>query len=162
MDITSREALENALAGYEGTLFIVSHDRYLINKIANRIYELTPDGAQEYLGNYDDYLEKKRVSENEESSSSPVLPGKGSNDYRLQKERQAEERKRKNRLKKAEEAISQTENEISRLETLFEDPEIAANYERSWEISKELEEQKSRLEILYDEWLMLTENAGAN
>lgn len=162
LDITSREALENALAGYEGTLFIVSHDRYLINKIANRIYELTPDGAQEYLGNYDDYLEKKRVSENEESSSSPVLPGKGSNDYRLQKERQAEERKRKNRLKKAEEAISQTENEISRLETLFEDPEIAANYERSWEISKELEEQKSRLEILYDEWLMLTENAGAN
>ena len=124
--------------------------------------ELTPDGAQEYLGNYDDYLEKKRTSENEESSSSPVLPGKGSNDYRLQKERQAEERKRKNRLKKAEEAISQTENEISRLETLFEDPEIAANYERSWEISKELEEQKSRLEILYDEWLMLTENAGAN
>ena len=162
LDITSREALENALAGYEGTLFIVSHDRYLINKIANRIYELTPDGAQEYLGNYDDYLEKKRASENEESSSSPVLPGKGSNDYRLQKERQAEERKRKNRLKKAEEAISQTENEISRLETLFEDPEIAANYERSWEISKELEEQKSRLEILYDEWLMLTENAGAN
>lgn len=156
LDITSREALETALAGYEGTLFIVSHDRYLINKIASRIYELSPDGVKEYLGNYDDYLEKKRLTQEMEAAAVPVAK-KGGDDYRLQKERQAEERKRKSRLKKAEEAIAQAENEISRLEALFEEPEIAADYERSWSLSKELEAQKAQLEGLYEEWLVLTE-----
>lgn len=61
LDIVSREALENALEQYPGTLLIVSHDRYLINKTADRIYDLHPDGAVEFIGNYDDYLEKKRL-----------------------------------------------------------------------------------------------------
>ena len=60
LDIASREALESALQGYEGTLFVISHDRYLINKIADRVYYLEPGGAEEYQGNYDAFLEKRR------------------------------------------------------------------------------------------------------
>ncbi len=156
LDITSREALEQALASYEGTLLIVSHDRYLINKAADRIYALESGGATEYLGNYDDYVEKRRRLEERLAAQTGAEPGKA-NDYRLQKEQQAQARKRKNRLKKAEEAIAKAEADAARLEELLSDPEIAANYERSWALSQELEQQRAALDTLYGEWLSLTE-----
>ena len=63
LDMDSREVLEDALNDYEGTLLTVSHDRYFINRVANRVLEMTPQGAKDYLGNYDDYLEKNRQEE---------------------------------------------------------------------------------------------------
>ena len=93
LDIASREALESALQGYEGTLFVISHDRYLINKIADRVYYLEPGGAEEYQGNYDAFLEKRRQEEEPEKGVKPVPK---QNDYKLRKQKESELRKPEN------------------------------------------------------------------
>lgn len=157
LDITSREALEQALNDYEGTLFIVSHDRYLINKIADRIYYLDENGATEYLGNYDFYLENKKtppsLAENGDIPSKP-------NDYRLQKEKSAELRKRRAHLRKLEQEIAEKEEEIVSLEKEFENPEVAADYEKTLELSSLLEEKKSLLEDCYAQWMEVNDALG--
>ena len=91
LDIQSCEALEDALLHYDGTLFIVSHDRYLINKLADRIYYLEPEGVSETIGNYEDFLaqRKEKAGEAEKSAPQPVKV----NDYKLRKEKAAELRK---------------------------------------------------------------------
>ena len=95
LDIVSREALENALDQYPGTLLIVSHDRYLINKAADRIYDLQPNGTVEYVGNYDDYLEKKKA---QSVAEKPIQKSEGrGGEYRQKKEQEALLRKKRNR-----------------------------------------------------------------
>lgn len=85
LDISSCEALENALLNYDGTLFVISHDRYLINKLADRIYYLTPDGVKEYRGSYDAYT---LAAENAAQVRQEEKPAKQEkvNDYKLKKE----------------------------------------------------------------------------
>lgn len=83
LDAFSREELENTLLDYTGTMLIVSHDRYFINKLATKIIELTPNGVNEYSGNYDDYIEHKFVAEEKIKKEKPVKV----NDYKIKKEK---------------------------------------------------------------------------
>ena len=154
LDIESREALEEALDGYDGTLFIVSHDRYFINRLADKVLVLEPGGCREYPGNYDAYLEKREAESAAVSAAGPSgssAPAK-ENDYRRRKEQESARRKGNTRVRRAEEAVTETEGEISRLKVLLADPETAADYARLVELSAQLEQQEAELERRMEEW----------
>ncbi len=153
LDIASSEALEDALQHYEGTLLVVSHDRYLINKIADRVYVLTKDGTQEYLGNYDYYLEKKK----EVFSAEPKKEAPKVNEYKLKKERESELRRLRSALRRLEEDIAQQEASICDIEQQLQDPEIAGNYESVLELSSTLDTLRTSCETLYAQWEELSE-----
>ncbi len=150
LDITSREVLENALLDFDGTMLVVSHDRYFINKLANKTVYLTHDGAVNIDGNYDDYLlfrESSAVNEVKAAEKKPVV-----NDYKLRKEKASNERKRKTRISKLEIEIEETENIILLLEEEISTPEISANYEKLLEYTNNLNNLKTKLEDMYSEW----------
>ncbi len=150
LDINSREVLEEALLNYDGTLLVVSHDRYFINKLSNKIVHLTHDGAVSIDGNYDTYLEFK------ENNQKPVEKEKKEttkvNTYKLQKEQQALERKRNSRISKIEKEIEEKENEISEIQNLLELPETSADYEKLLELTAKFDSLKNELDELYSEW----------
>jgi ATP-binding cassette subfamily F protein 3 len=152
LDIQSCEALENALKQYEGTLLIVSHDRYLINKIADRIYALSPDGVRAFEGNYDAYLEKTKESTAEKA----VKPAKNS-EYAQKKEREAATRKEKAELRRLEVRINESELEISKLEDQLQEPETASDYQAAMEITEKIEKMKHENEDLVARWSALAE-----
>ncbi len=149
LDIASREALEEALEGYAGTLFVVSHDRYFINRMATRILHLEQDGCVSYDGDYDAYAEKRAAILSPTAAS--AVPVK-ENAYQRRKERESQKRKAATRVRRAEESISACEKEIATLNAQLEQPDIAADYERITEISAQLEEQNARLNTLMEEW----------
>ncbi|MBE6815203.1 MAG: ABC-F family ATP-binding cassette domain-containing protein [Ruminococcaceae bacterium] len=155
LDINSREVLEEALLNYDGTLLVVSHDRYFINKLSNKIVHLTHDGAVSIDGNYDTYLEFK------ENNQKPVEKEKKEttkvNTYKLQKEQQALERKRNSRISKIEKEIEEKENEISEIQNLLELPETSADYEKLLELTAKFDLLKNELDELYSEWEELQE-----
>ena len=159
LDASSREALEDTLLHYEGTLLIISHDRYFINKLADRVLAMTKDGLTEYLGNYDNYLE--RISAQPASASSESAPAKKQekplNDYQLKKLRQSEERKRKTRLMRTEAEIEELEAAVEELQAELSEEEVQSDYERLMALTAELEEKQSRLEELYELWAELQE-----
>lgn len=154
LDASSREELEKTLLDYSGTMLIVSHDRYFINKIADRILLLTNNGVKEYLGNYDYYLERTTAEK------SGVVPTenkrdkkeKTQNDYFLQKQKQSEERKRQTKLKKAEAEIERLDEEIAKTQELLSSEEVAADYEKLMEFSKLLEDLQKQQEEQYEIW----------
>ena len=146
LDILSREALEDALMEYEGTMLIVSHDRYFINKLADKIYKLEKTGTKEFRGNYDYYLAHDIVNEVQKDIKEK------NTSYKERKEKEALERKKANRIKKIEEEISQNEEEISRLEKLSLSQEIGSDYEKAMEISKQISDLKEKNEELFEEW----------
>ncbi len=154
LDASSREELEKTLLDYSGTMLIVSHDRYFINKIADRILLLTNDGVKEYLGNYDYYLERttaeKQVAVQAESKKDKKE--KPQNDYFLQKQKQSEERKRQTKLKKAEAEIERLDEEIAKTQELLSNEEVAADYEKLMELSKLLEDLQKQQEEQYEIW----------
>ena len=153
LDITSREVLENALLDFDGTMLVVSHDRYFINKLANKTVYLTHDGAVNIDGNYDDYLlfrENSADNQVKTTEKKPVV-----NDYKLRKEKASNERKRKTRISKLEIEIEETEKEISVLEEEISTPEISANYEKLLEHTNNLNELRTHLEDMYSEWEQL-------
>ena len=148
LDINAREALENALSEYDGTLLIVSHDRYFINKLATKIYRLENDGATEYKGNYDYYISRyipKEAETMKKNSDNKIS-------YKEKKEKEALERKRKNRIIRLEEEIAKLEGEIKQLGDELLKDENATNYEKAMEITAEIDEKKNKLEGFYTEW----------
>lgn len=154
LDASSREELEKTLLDYSGTMLIVSHDRYFINKIADRILLLTNNGVKEYLGNYDYYLERTTA---EKSGAVPTenkkeKKEKPQNDYFLQKQKQSEERKRQTKLKKAEAEIERLDEEIAKTQELLSSEKVAADYEKLMELSKLLEELQKQQEEQYEIW----------
>ena len=154
LDASSREELEKTLLDYSGTMLIVSHDRYFINKIADRILLLTNNGVKEYLGNYDYYLERTTA---EKSGAVPTenkkdKKEKTQNDYFLQKQKQSEERKRQTKLKKAETEIERLDEEIAKTQELLSSEEVAADYEKLMEFSKLLEDLQKQQEEQYEIW----------
>ena len=157
LDASSREALEDTLSRYEGTLLVVSHDRYFINKLADRVLALGKDGVTEYLGNYDAYLEKQA-----ENSSSP-LPKKAEkqekapNDWQLRKQQQSDERKRRTRLSKVEAEIERLEGTLADIQSALGAEETQSDYERLLTLTASLEETQSELDGLYEEWAQLQE-----
>lgn len=158
LDSSSREELENTLKEYGGTLLIISHDRYFINKLADRVLVMTPDGVTEYLGNYDYYLErtKSEIGENK-AEKATVNKEKPQNDYFLQKQKQSEERKRKTRLNKAEAEIERLDGEIEKTQTLLTSEEVVADYEKLIELTNKLEQLRQEQEEQYLIWEELSE-----
>ena len=161
LDISSKEILEDAMNEYEGTIFYVSHDRYFINKTANKILELTKDGITEYLGDYDYYLEKTVNTDMEERAKSSFVntatcKSQGATDWKLAKEREAQKRKIENRIKKLEEEIESLELRIEEIDELLSREDIATNSVKCGELSMEQEEQKACLNKSYEEWERLS------
>ncbi len=150
LDITSREVLEEALLNYDGTLLVVSHDRYFINKLASKIIHLTHTGAVNIDGNYDTYLQYREgvvSDEIRESRKKPVV-----NEYKLRKEQASLERKRKSDIAKIEKTIEEKENIISEIETALTDPDTSGDYEKLIELTEKLDVTKNELEDLYLQW----------
>lgn len=153
LDIGSCEALEDALSGYDGTLFVVSHDRYLINKLADKIYALTPDGATLYHGNYDYYLEQRQAQEEREEQQAPPKV----NLYKQRKERESELRRMRTALKRLEQEIEAADVQRGQLEERLNDPEVAADYEELTKVTDELTALNARGDELLAEWTQLSE-----
>ena len=148
LDISSCEALENALLNYDGTLFIISHDRYLINKLADRVYKLNKNGAENYLGNYDYYLEKSaeaapKIEEKKPKKSENAL------DYKQKKERESERRKLTTRVSRLENEIEELDGKINELNAALSE---LSDYQKALELSEELEEIRKRQEAAMEEW----------
>ncbi|MGI6254542.1 MAG: ABC-F family ATP-binding cassette domain-containing protein [Acutalibacter sp.] len=154
LDIGSCEALENALSGYDGTLFVVSHDRYLINKLADKVYVLGKEGAKLYLGNYDSYLEQR---EKEQQTQEEARPEPKVNLYKLRKERESNLRKRRTALNRLEGQIEENDRQVKALEEQLADPEFAADYEAVTKASQEIGRLHQESEELLMEWTQLSE-----
>ena len=152
LDAFSREELENTLLDYSGTMLIVSHDRYFINKLSSRILELTPTGVNEYLGNYDEYIERKNRTASQEVVEKKETVKKV-NDYLLKKERRSQMLKMKNRLAKVEEEIEKTELEIDDINSKL----TTSDYEELMELTAKLDRKTQYRDILYTEWEELSE-----
>lgn len=154
LDAFSREALENTLLDFEGTLFIVSHDRYFINKLATRILVLGKEGITEYTGNYDYYLSRKKEIAPTLSKEKPQVKV---NDYKLKKELASNLRKMKTRFSNIEAEIEELDGLIANNQELLSSPDVQANYEKIIEISALLEELNDKQTALYMEWEELHE-----
>ena len=169
LDIMSKEILEDALNGYEGTILYVSHDRYFINRTAHRILDLTEGQFVSYVGNYDYYLEKHdtvmaaieaNAPQNADADSAVAAKAAESEvklDWKAQKEEQARLRKKENDLKKCEEKIAELEARISEIDTEMSDPAIGTQVAKLQELTKEQTSCQEQLEKLYEQWEELAE-----
>lgn len=153
LDMLSREALENALLSYDGTLFVISHDRYFLNKVINRILELEQNGVTEYLGNFEYYHNRKNAPEDE-----IIINTAGKTKTEIKEERkklrdiQEKKKQTEKDLKAIEKEIENTENSIIENENLMCLEEVYSNPQRSAEVSKNIINLKESLNNLYDRW----------
>jgi len=162
LDLFSKEVLESALLDYEGTLFFISHDRYFLNKMSDRIVELGPNGVDHFLGNYDEMLEKKREIEDARleaiaAQSKNQKPGELSDaapasSYEAEKQAKRDERNRQRKAEQLEAEIALLEEKIGELEQQLTDPEVFNNYIRIQELQTEIDELKSKLASAYEQW----------
>ena len=178
LDLFSKEVLESALLDYEGTLLFISHDRYFLNKIAERMVEMTPVGTEDFLGNYDDMMEKKREREEllqeerlaalaaaeksragaaaSSAHTSTVATDRaaagGAHSYEAEKQAKRDERARQRRQEQLEADISRLEAGAEELEAKLADPEVYQDYVRVHEVQTELDKLRSELQAAYEEW----------
>ncbi|WP_404477549.1 MULTISPECIES: ABC-F family ATP-binding cassette domain-containing protein [unclassified Bacillus (in: firmicutes)] len=158
LDLNSKEILENALIDYPGTLLFVSHDRYFINRVTTTVVELSTEGAQEYLGDYDYYVEKKNEmierAELEQEDEVPVqkVVAQEKLNYLEEKERKQLERQRTRKIEELEQNIVGLEAEIATLEDQLCLPEIYADYEKASEITTKKQTLQEQLEACMAEW----------
>ena len=157
LDINSCEALESALKEYEGTLLIVSHDRYLINALADRIFYLSADGIQVYEGSYEDYLKKAEPFRKKTVAADAAPKQEKQVDYKKKKELDAQRRKAKARLGRIEKEISDAEERLSELNEMLNSPEVSSDYEKLLKTTDEITQTESALEVMYGEWEELSE-----
>lgn len=155
LDIMSREALEDALISYDGTLLVISHDRYFLNKVIGRILELKEDGAKEYLGNYSYFQEKKlnptRYQELEELANGKTKT-KLKDEKKKKREQEKEEKALKLKIKKLEEEIAKKENDLLKLQEQLCLEEIYSNPTESERVSKEIKNIEDIIAGLYEDW----------
>jgi ATP-binding cassette subfamily F protein 3 len=169
LDLFAKEVLEAALMDYEGTLLFISHDRYFLNKMAERIVELHPGGTEHYLGNYDDYVEKKQelediareaaearlASSKNSAKSDPslsVTEKSGAASFEADKQAKREERNRQRKQEALEQQIAKLETEITELEAQMALPEIYQDYMKLQELQESAEDHKLQLAKAYEEW----------
>ena len=154
LDIDNKEVLENALIDYQGTLLFVSHDRYFINRIANKVIELSPEGSKLYLGDYDYYLEKKReeeeLAELLAKEETPVAAPKKK--FYQDKEQQKLIRSLKRKIEAIEENLSNLDEKIDQLETQMSQPDILNDHVQLLELTNELEAKKAEQEEQLASW----------
>ncbi|GAB6151169.1 thiamine ABC transporter substrate-binding protein [Clostridium novyi A str. 4552] len=154
LDIMSREALEDAIMDYDGTVLVISHDRYFLNKVVEKIHELNIDGIKTYLGNYSYYVEKKknplRFQQLEEAQ------GKTKTQIQTEKKKKREEAKiekqKKLKVKNLEQSIADLEKNIEDLQQKLCLEEIYSDPVKSEEVNKELLDKETELEQLYEQW----------
>lgn len=165
LDLNTKEVLEDALAEFGGTIILVSHDRYLLNKVASRIIEIKHDEVNSYEGNFDTYSEAvnaaRQLKMQSEAEIKRVEEEKAykenkARQYRSKEQRAADAQKR-NRIRELEKEIEDTEVLIFELENAISDPEIASDYSKMSEKCKELEEAKTALDQKMDEWAELSD-----
>ncbi|MEN0658347.1 ABC-F family ATP-binding cassette domain-containing protein [Caldifermentibacillus hisashii] len=161
LDLDSKEILENALVDFPGTILFVSHDRYFINRIATKVFELSTNGVTEYLGDYDYYIEKKeemmeiqKLSEESEHNQTqePASDLDAKTRYEQEKELKKLERQKKRRVEEIETLIESLEMEIAEKEQQFLHPEIYSDHTKVAELNKEIEKAKAKIETLLEEW----------
>lgn len=163
LDIDSKEVLEEAIGNYDGTVFTISHDRYFINKIADKILVLNKEGITEYLGNYDYYLEKKKQQQemqkiaDDNNVVGEKTKTKIKEERRKEKENKQNENERKKSLKNIENEITILEKQIAGLEILLCDEEIYLFPEKIAEVGREKNEYQRKLNELYDKWERMIE-----
>ena len=155
LDISSCEALQSALTDYEGTLLVVSHDRYLINALADKIFFLRPEGIEVFEGSYEDYLKRLPlpVKQTEKNENKEEKQGA----YKRKKEQDAQRRRDRARLTRLEKEISDSEEELSRLNDSLTSEEISSDYEKLMKVTEQINISENQLEILYSEWEELSE-----
>lgn len=156
LDIPSKEALEEAIEAFEGTILLVSHDRYFLNKVCSKIIYLAPTGTTEFLGNYDYYLEKTAQKESALSAQEDKTTAKTKTqikeERRKEKERKAKEKREKQEFERIETDIHNIEQEITKLEEDMCDEALYNDHEKVKEITSQLEHLKIQLETLYEKW----------
>lgn len=162
LDIDSKEVLEAALMDYPGTILFVSHDRYFISRITDQVAEMSEDGINIYLGDYDYYLEKKEeereLARLEEQSEAKQTSAANRRSYEEEKRLQREKRKRERKIKELEQQIEDKEAEIISLEEEMTKPEIYGNHEKAFELMNQVETLKEEVEDLMAEWATLQED----
>ncbi len=158
LDLASKEVLESALSEYGGTLIFVSHDRYLLNKVPDKIAELNSDGLRVYNGNYDYYCEVTEREARVEAEKLVQLAAekaaetpKSDNSYRSKEQRRLDAQ-RKNRIRELEKLIEDAEQRISELECEMASEEVFSDYKLMTEKCQETETLRQNLENYYDEW----------
>lgn len=165
LDLSTKEVLEDALAEFGGTIILVSHDRYLLNKVASRIIEIKHDEVNSYEGNFDAYseavnaarqLKMQSEAEIKRAEEEKAYRENKARQYRSKEQRAADAQKR-NRIRELEKEIEDTEVLIFELENDISDPEIASDYSKMSEKCKELEEAKTALDQKMDEWAELSD-----
>lgn len=165
LDLSTKEVLEDALAEFGGTIILVSHDRYLLNKVASRIIEIKHDEVNSYEGNFDAYseavnaarqLKMQSEAEIKRAEEEKAYKENKARQYRSKEQRAADAQKR-NRIRELEKEIEDTEVLIFELENAISDPEIASDYGKMSEKCKELEEVKTALDQKMDEWAELSD-----
>lgn len=165
LDLNTKEVLEDALAEFGGTIILVSHDRYLLNKVASRIIEIKHDEVNSYEGNFDAYseavnaarqLKMQSEAEIKRAEEEKAYKENKARQYRSKEQRAADAQKR-NRIRELEKEIEDTEVLIFELENAISDPEIASDYSKMSEKCKELEEAKTALDEKMDEWAELSD-----
>ncbi len=152
LDLESREVLEEALSGYDGTVICVSHDRYLINRLATSVLYFENGTVKKLDGNYDKYTEVRTVAEVPKAEKKV---SENKNQYLRKKEAAKEQRRLKTAFSKVEQEISECEGELERVANELSDPEISADYERVTELSVLTQELNQRLEELMAQWVDL-------
>ncbi len=156
LDIASRQALEEALEGYDGTCLIVSHDRYFINRLAHSVCYMEKDGIRVYQGDYDYFVSKKQDKTTVQKAEAPV-ESQGKVAYMQKKQEAARIRKLESTLKKTEDEIANCENRQTEIAELLSSEEICADYEKAQKLTEEAAELDEKLLTLYDEWEQLSE-----
>lgn len=162
LDLDSKEILENALIDYPGTLLFVSHDRYFINRIATKVVELSSNGAFEYLGDYDYYIEKKQELEelaqmkvNESQKAEAIVVKQTTS--KIDKEAKKRERQLRRSIEQLEIEMAEINEEISKIEEELCKPDIFQNHEKVLDLQTQLDQFKSEYENLELQWLDFNE-----
>jgi ATP-binding cassette subfamily F protein 3 len=161
LDLVSKEVLESALLDYEGTILFISHDRYFLNRIAEFVLELSSDGVQHFLGNYDDYIAKKEEIAELASMNNNLRPSVPSmpvaSTYEAVKQSKREDRARQRRIEQLEQIIATTEQRISDFELKLADPDIFKDYNAVEKLQNQIDEDRMLLTTTYKEWENLIE-----
>ncbi|MFD0676179.1 MULTISPECIES: ABC transporter ATP-binding protein [unclassified Paenibacillus] len=175
LDLYSKEVLESALIDYEGTLLFISHDRYFLNKMAESMLELTRTAVTPYLGNYDDYVEKKQELAEIERQRLALEAAKGKNaggakmdtaaqaasqtekSFEAGKQAKRDERARQRKLEQLEQDIARLETEMAELETDLAKPEVYNDYVQVQQKNELIEQKKAELANCYEQWEQLAE-----
>ncbi len=154
LDYKAKEALDSALSNYEGTIIMVSHDRYLLNSVPDKIIEMKPDEIIIYKGNYD-YYKEHHQNETKEKTTKLVEKSNAAVQYDDSRKNKAQDRKRRAKLLNIEKEMDCLQNEIDDLKQLIEDPDVSSDYTRLTEILDEIKQKEVQLEELETIWLEL-------